>query len=166
MKKIVDHLSPEALRARHKACTDTVEKSHYQVICLLSEGHAVVDVAKIMGFSTRWVELLRDRYNEAGPVALKDGRQNNGAPPSLLTPEVLDDLRARLDAPPPDGGQWSGPKVAAWLAERTGREKVAPQRGWEALKKLDFSLQRPRPKNPGAASEKERRQFKKNSTAE
>src|SRR3954451_25103043 len=35
-------------------------------------------------------------------------------------------------APPADGGLWTGPKVATWMAARLGRQ-VRPQRGWDYL---------------------------------
>ncbi|MDE5115210.1 MAG: helix-turn-helix domain-containing protein, partial [Trichodesmium sp. St15_bin1_1] len=38
--------------------------------------------------------------------------------------------------PAPDGGAWSGPKVADWIAKKTGRDHVWPQRGWDYLKKF------------------------------
>jgi len=37
------------------------------------------------------------------------------------------------------------PKVAAWMAGELGLERVAPQRGWEALKAVGWSIQAPRP---------------------
>ena len=42
-------------------------------------------------------------------------------------------------------------------------EKLAPQRGWEALKALGWSIQKPRPRNPKAATEAEQEGFKKKS---
>ena len=75
---------------------------------------------------------------------------------------MLDKLRARLAEPPPDGGLWSSRKVSAFLAEQLGLDAVAPQRGWEALRAIGWSLQKPRPKNPKAASDEEADAFKKN----
>jgi hypothetical protein len=46
---------------------------------------------------------------------------------------MLAAVAERVKTPPDDGGLWSGPKVAAWMAEFLGREKVHAQRGWEAL---------------------------------
>jgi len=40
-------------------------------------------------------------------------------------------------------------------------EKVAVQRGWEALKACDMSIQTPRPKNPKSATPEEAAIFKK-----
>src|SRR5690349_23627925 len=81
--------------------------------------------------------------------------------PSVLKPELLDKLKARLRAPPPDGGLWTGPKVAAWMAGERGRAAVLPQRGWEALKAIGWSVQKPRPRHPASATPEEQEAFKK-----
>jgi len=39
---------------------------------------------------------LLARYNAFGPSSLGNRRRGNGAPPSVLTPALLDRLRARL----------------------------------------------------------------------
>jgi transposase len=88
-------------------------------------------------------------------------RRRNGALPSVLKPEVLDKLRLRLKEPPDDGGLWTSVKVAAFLARELGLEKVAVQRGWEALKACGMSIQTPRPKNPKSATSEEAAVFKK-----
>lgn len=54
-----------------------------------------------------------------------------------------------LQQPPPDGGLWSGRKVADWMSEILGR-KVARQRGWEYLKSMQFRLRVPRPEHEQA----------------
>ncbi|MGK7912934.1 MAG: winged helix-turn-helix domain-containing protein [Synechococcus sp.] len=54
-------------------------------------------------------------------------------------------MRQRLQSPLPDGGLWSGPKVAKVLSEMLGRQ-VWPQGGWDYLRRLGYySPQRPRP---------------------
>jgi len=70
---------------------------------------------------------------------------------------------ALLKEAPPGGGMWSGPKVARWIEEETGIERVHTQRGWEYLKKVGMSLQVPRPSNAQGASASEREAFKKDS---
>ena len=52
------------------------------------------------------------RYNAIGPQALRDLHRNNGAPPSVLRPELLAKLKVRLKEPPPDSGLWTSGKVA------------------------------------------------------
>jgi hypothetical protein len=81
------------------------------------------------------------------------------ASPTILKPDLLDELRLRLGEPPPDGGLWSSRKVAAWMAGELGVKSVAPQRGWEALKAIGWSIQKP--KNPKSASPEEAAAFKK-----
>ena len=62
-----------------------------------------------------------------------------------------------------DGGLWSSRKVSNWMAEELGLISVAPQRGWEALKAIGWSIQKPRPKNPKSATPEEAAAFKKSS---
>src|SRR3954447_23872984 len=113
----------------------------------------------------RWVV---SRYNAEGLAALGDLRRHNGRAPALLKPDVLERLRVRLTDPPPDGGLWTSGKtsgkVARWMAGELGREAVSAQRGWEALRRIGWSIQKPRPRHPKAATPEEGAAFKKNWT--
>jgi hypothetical protein len=40
-----------------------------------------------------------------------------------------------------------------------------PQRGWEALKAIGWSVQKPRPRHPASATPEEREAFKKTTAA-
>lgn len=161
MGGVVGHLGAEALAARYRAARDPVERSHFHMIWLLASGRSVVDVATLTHFSTRWVEKILARYNAAGPAALGDQRRANAGAKPLLDEAGQRALHERLATPPDEGGLWTGPKVAAWMARRLGLEKVHPQRGWEALRRLDRSLQVPRPVHAGAATAEEQEAFKK-----
>ena len=161
MPCVVDHLSISDLEQRFRGCPDPVEARHVQVIWLLAQGHTVKATSKVTAFGTRWIQQLVERYNASGPDALANGRRRNGLKPSLLTAEVLEAVRLRLAEPPPDGGLWSSRKVADVMAAHLGLERILPQRGWEALKALGWSLQRPRPKNPKSATAEEAQAFKK-----
>jgi transposase len=161
MAEVAGHLSVEELQARFVASQDARESRHLQTIWLLAKGHTVAEVSQMTAFGRRWIEQLLVRYNAAGPAALGDLRRGNGAPARILTPALLARLRERLRAPPPDGGLWSGPKVAAWMAGELGVTEVAPQRGWEALRAVRWSIQMPRPRNPRAATPDEAEAYKK-----
>ena len=87
----------------------------------------------MLGFSRRWLNKLIARYNRHGPESLGDQRANNGAEATILTEEVLAAVAQRLTTPPPDGGLWTGPKVAVFIAGTLGLKSVHPQRGWDAL---------------------------------
>ena len=160
MARIVDHLSVEQLEARYRAARDVTEARHTQAIWLLAQGRTFLEVAEVLAFAPRWVEELAARYNAHGPEALGDQRQRNGRAASLLTEEVLTALAERVRTPPEDGGLWSGAKVAIWMARHLGLEHVHPQRGWEALKRIDWSVQAPRPRHPRAATPEQRAAFK------
>jgi len=151
----------DELEARFRAAKDVVERNHCQVVWLLAKGRSTSEVAEIVALSPRWVRKLARRYEAEGAAALGDGRRRNAGAKPLLSPDDLEALRERLRTPPEDGGVWSGPKVARWIAARLGLARVHPPRGWEALQKLRWSLQAPRPKNPQAAGPDEQAAFKK-----
>lgn len=160
MAHIVEHLPVEALEKLYRAARDATEARHIQAIWLLAQGRAVLDVAGVLAFAPRWVEGLTARYNAHGPDALGDQRRRNGRAASVLTPALLAALAEQLRAPPEDGGRWTGPKVALWMARHLGVERVHPQRGWEALKRVRWSPQMPRPRHPRSATPEQRAEFK------
>jgi transposase len=161
MVHVADHLSVAALEARYEGCGDVTSSRHFQTIWLLAKGHTVGQVAAMTSFGRRWIEQLLERYNALGPLALGDLRRGNGAAARVLKPELLALLRVRLADPPPDGGVWTSGKVAHWMAGELGLTSLAPQRGWEALRAIDWSIQKPRPRNPKAATPEEQDNFKK-----
>ncbi len=163
MAHIVEHLPVEELEARYRAAQDATEARHLQAIWPLAQGRTFLEVAEVLAFVPRWVEQLAARYNASGPGALGDQRRRNGRPASLLTPELLAALAERLTRPPEDGGVWSGPKVAAWMARHLGRAAVHPRRGWDALRRLGWSLRSPRPRHPRAATPAQKAALEKRS---
>src|SRR3954451_18098482 len=170
------HLSPAELGQRYRAARSPVERSHLPIVWLLSRGRSEREVAQVTGYGRRWVGEVARRHDEGGPDGLGDRRRGNaGARPllggeggargkggarPLLGAEAEAALGAALAEPPADGGLWTGPKVATWMAARLGR-KVWPQRGWDYLKKLDYSAQRPRPRHAKAAGPEEQAAYKK-----
>jgi transposase len=163
MAVVAEHLSVAELEERYWCCKDVTSSRHFQAILLLAKGHSTGEAAAITSFGMRWIEQLLERYNAVGPTALGDLRRDNGAQARVLKPELLERLRVRLDQPPPEGGRWTSGKVARWMADELGLAKLAPQRGWEALKAIGWSIQKPRPRNPKAAGEAEQEAFKKKS---
>jgi transposase len=161
MTAIKPHLSPAELEHLYETATEPIAKSHFHALWLLSRGYDIEETAEILSFSTRWVRSLIRRYNEGGPERLGDQRVHNGTEPSILTPAALDALKERLSAPPDDGGQWTGPKIARWLARFHQLKSVHDQRGWDALVAIGYSIQQPRPRHPQAATLKDRARLKK-----
>jgi transposase len=158
------HAGAQELERRYRKAKDPVERSHCQIVWLLSEGRTTVEVCEVTGYSPGWVRRIARRYNERGVEGLGDRRHGNpGARDrALLDEEGEAELREALVAgPPPGGGMWSGPKVALWIAQRNGLEKVHVQRGFEYLRKAGMSPQVPRPSNAKGADSNEREAFKK-----
>src|SRR5215218_10334158 len=124
MAHIVEHLSLRQLETRYRASQDATEARHLQAIWLPAQGRTFLEVAEVLAFAPRWVEELAARYNASGPEALGDQRRRNGRAASLLTEEVLTALAERVRTPPEDGGLWSSPKVAAWIARHLGLAAV------------------------------------------
>jgi transposase len=160
MARIVEHLSAEELEGRYRAARDATEARHAQAIWLLAQGRTVLEVSAVPAFVPRRVTKPAARHNAFGPEALGDGRRRNGKAASPLTDEVLCALAERARAPPEDGGLWSGPKVALWMARHLGLAEGHAQRGREALRRIGWSLQAPRPRHPRAATPAEQAAFK------
>jgi transposase len=161
MAHVADHLSVSALEQQYRSCPDATASRHLQAIWLLAKGHHIAEVAATVSYARRWVERLLARYNAQGLQALGDLRRQNGTSPSVLKPDLLDKLKDRLREPPPDGGLWTSPKGAAWMAAKLGLTRVAPQRGWEALKAMGWSVQKPRPRHPASATPADKAAFEK-----
>jgi transposase len=135
----------------------------------MSLGEPIRVVARMVGYSEKWTREIARRYEyEGGVEGLGDRRHGNpGAKErALLDEEGQAELReALLEGSPPGGGMWSGPKVARWIEQKRGLEKVHAQRGWEYLRKVGMSPQLPRPSNAQGADSDEREAFKKSSRA-
>ena len=160
---IAPHLSPEEIARRYRACRDGREKTHWQVLWLLTrsdEPPTPAEVASRVGLTPAWVRTILKRWNAEGPAGLADRRAaaNGGRP--KLSDEQRAALFEALQGRPADGGLWTGPKVAAYARDRWG-VTVRPETGWRWLTGLGLSLQVPRPRNPGAATADDQRRWKR-----
>ena len=159
-KMLTLHLSAKEVYSAYRKEGETVRRSHLQVIWRLLEGDTATEVSRVTGFTERWIAKLTDRWNGHGLDGLGDRRRDNKGGKPLLDAAGLVALAAVLEQPPEDGGLWSGRQVANWMSGYLGRV-VSPKRGLDYLHRLDFSLQRPRPRHVKAASPEEETAFKK-----
>src|SRR4051794_27134784 len=116
------HLSPAELGQRYRAARSPIERSHLQIVWLLSRGRSEREVAQVTGYGRRWVGEVARRYEGGGPAGGGAGGGGTAGAGPLRGAEEEGARRAAGAAPPADGGLWTGPKVATWMAARLGRE--------------------------------------------
>jgi transposase len=157
------HLTADELFTAYKAASDPATARRWHALWLIATGRSAKDAAAIVGLSADWLRDLVHRYNQQGPAGLQDRRATNPGKAPRLSPHQQQTLATLLTRPAPDGGLWTGPKVAAWIAQQTGQPAL-PQLGWDYLRRLGFTVQTPRPRHTEAASPEEQEAWKKNST--
>jgi transposase len=115
---------------------------------LVAGDWTIKQAAQVVGLNYDYAKEIVHRYNDEGPVSVRNRNSDRQPPPAkaLLTIAQQEELRQALQDPPPDGGQWSGPKVARWIAEKTGNDHIWPQRGWDYLKRLGIKWRQRRKK--------------------
>lgn len=133
--KIENHLSAKDIEKNYRQSTRPTERTNWHVIWLFARGKKTEEISDFLGISEHWARQILLKYNRQGPQSMQDQRRNNkGGNPPLLNDAQIQELREVLKEPPPDGGLWSGPKVAKWMSQKIGRE-VNRHRAWEYLKK-------------------------------
>jgi transposase len=143
------HLALDELERRYRTAKDPVARSHWQMVWLLARGQAAERVAAVTGYTANWVRTIAQRYNRHGQPGLGDRRPRKPGAAGLLSAAQRAELARVIEHPSPDGGIWTGPKVAAWMVAILGRP-VHPQRGWEMLRRLGWTAKVPRPRHAKA----------------
>ena len=135
---IAQHLGVAALKQRFRSATDPAEARRWQLLWLVAAGRTIGEAASVVDLSARQGGRIVARSNRFGPEGVVDRRTLPETPrkPPLLDEQAQAALASALRGPAPDGGAWTGRKVAAWMERATGRSPIAPQRGWDYLRKL------------------------------
>ena len=130
------HLSPAELGQRYRAARCPVERSHLQIVWLLSLGRSEREVAQVTGYGRRWVGEVARRYDEDGPGGLGDRRRGNVAPSRSWAPRARRRCGPRCPRRPPTAA--CGP-VPRWRrgwrsgsAARCGRSAAGTTSGSSA----------------------------------
>jgi transposase len=163
---LATHFTSDELKTRYQRSKDPVESRRWHLLWLVSQQWYLIDAAASVGVSYSYARKVVHAYNSDGLSAIANGRRGRVVSSRALLDETgQQELDQALQSPPPDGGLWSGLKVAQWIAQKTGRAHVHPQRGWDYLRRLGYSRQRPRPRH-GRADRDAQAAFKKTSRAE
>jgi transposase len=148
-RTLAPHLELDQLEQRYRQASDPVARSQWQILWLLAQGHSTKQVVQTTGYSETWIGTIAKRYNADGPDGVGDRRHANPGAASLLSDQHLAELDTLLDGPAPDGGLWTGPKIAKWMTDKLGHT-VHAQRGWEVLQHLNYRSYVPRPRHAKA----------------
>lgn len=118
--RVAPHFTVEELEEQYRMASDSVLRSHLQVVLLTMKGFTSQQISDVTTFSLTWLRTILRRYNAHCLEQLGDTRHANKGQQPIFTDPIREELRQRLHSPPPDGGLWTGPKVVAWVSERTG----------------------------------------------
>lgn len=146
--RLKPYLTVEELKIRYRQAPDTIESRRWHLLLLVAQQWSIKKASQVVGLNYDYAKEIVGRYNREGPNSVKNRSKDRQPPPakSLLTLAQQQELSEALKGPAPDGGQWSGPKVARWIAKKTGRDHVWPQRGWDYLKRLGVNWKKPEKK--------------------
>ena len=140
------HLSAAELARRYRTVKEPHERTWWQILWLLAQGRTATELSAVTGYRAYWIGQIATRYNEQGPAAMVNRRHTTSyRPPSVLSPELREELRRLLAEATARNEPWTGSDVAAWMAERLGRP-VSYRLGWSYLVRLEHSPQVPRPR--------------------
>src|SRR5215472_3297880 len=116
------HWTEPRIRRAYLSCRHPVEKVRWHALWRLARADCPrrpAQVAPLVGLSDVAVRALRRRWNRQGPDGLLDRRRGNGRAAKLGARRWAALARA-VARRPPDGGLWTGPKVARYVSDRWG----------------------------------------------
>ena len=119
----VRHLPVSQIRHKYRACRHPVEKTRWHALWLLArtdEPRTPAQVADLVGLSAVTVRAVLHRWNDRRPGRAGRPAARATGPTPKLTARRRDALYAALQKRPPDGGLWTGPKVARYVRDRWG----------------------------------------------
>src|SRR5215471_18068365 len=115
------HLSVEELGRRYRAAKEPNERTWWQILWLLAQGHTATELSRATGYRAYWIGQIAKRYNEQGPAGMVNRRHTTSyRPPSVLSAELQEESHRLLADAAAKDESWTGSDVAAWMAERLG----------------------------------------------
>ncbi len=88
------HLSREELERRYRTAQGPTERTWWQILWSLAQGHTATELSRVIGSRAYWIGQIAKRYNEQGPEAMRNRRHTTSyRPPPVLSPA----LQARRD---------------------------------------------------------------------
>src|SRR5258706_246952 len=127
------HLSIDELERRYRAAKEPNERSWWQILWQLSQGHTAVQVAAVTGYSAYWIGQLAKRYNTEGPDGMHNRRHTTSHRHSPTVPPALqEELRQAVAAAAahhePTFRSLVGGEVTLFIGRSEQTEDLAMQR--------------------------------------
>jgi Homeodomain-like domain len=124
------YLSVDELERRYRTAKEPNERTWWQILWLLAQGHTATELSSVIGYRAYWIGQIAKRYNAEGPTGMHNRRHTTSyRPPTVLAPALQEELRQALAEAAGRDERWTGTDVAAWMAERLGRP-VSYHLGW------------------------------------
>ncbi|MBA3573234.1 MAG: hypothetical protein H0W34_14965 [Pyrinomonadaceae bacterium] len=132
------HLTTEELQPRDRWCQKPQQQVRWHALHLISQGVVAADAARRTRRASCWITSLARRSNRDGAAAVSRTQLTTPRHRAKVNSTRGKELDKALRTPAPDGGLSTGPKVAAWMTDKTGHE-VHQRTGWRAC----FSISSP-----------------------
>ena len=116
--QLMPHLSHDQLAERFRRCPDGRQKARWQALWLLARPdvpYSAAQAASLVGLTADAIRKLVHRYNRGGPAAVERNAGGQGRAPRLTAAQQAQ-LKGELLGRAPDGGLWTGPKLARRIA--------------------------------------------------
>ncbi|HEV2459630.1 MAG TPA: winged helix-turn-helix domain-containing protein [Ktedonobacterales bacterium] len=147
------HLNADDLERRYWGAKEPNERSWWQILWLLSQGHTAVAVSAVTGYSAYWIGQIARCYNTQDPAGMYNRRHTTSHRTPPIVPSALqEELRQMLAEAAARHEHWTGGDAAAWISARLGLP-VCYRVGWSYLVRAKQSLQVPRPRHALADAE-------------
>jgi hypothetical protein len=132
---LAKHFSSSELKGKYLKSKDSVETRRWHLLWKISLGWTIKNSAIAVGCSYPYAQKILSQYNrnrEEGVRNRKNQTSNHVREKKrLLNPQQLEKLKQQIEQTSPDGGIWTGTKVARWIEKETGRKKVVIPEGIE-----------------------------------
>jgi transposase len=143
-------LSVDELEGRYRAAKEPHERTWWQILWLLSRGQLAREIAESTGYTRYWIGRIAKRYNEEGAGGMRNRQYTHSHRPApLLNEGQLAELATAVRGPAPEGDEWIGRTVAAWMSQKLGRP-ISAKLGWVYLVRLEGKRRKPRPRHVSA----------------
>ncbi|MBV8883317.1 MAG: helix-turn-helix domain-containing protein [Chroococcidiopsidaceae cyanobacterium CP_BM_RX_35] len=112
------YLSSAELKQCYQHCREPVESRRWHLLWLVSQNWQIKAAAAAVGLNYDYAKDIVQAYNQQGIESIENRPRQAGrrGRTPLLSPTQISELQQALRQPPPDGGIWSGPKVAQWIS--------------------------------------------------